>query len=178
MPAYRYGREIRTSPFAPISSRSCPNMRTCWPGLTVSSFNPLVSDRSDMLRRIGMLSILLMRTGQDIFILVRQSMDPSMLPSILIGAISFCMVAYCMHLIGNMHGARRVFGAVWEKHHFDSFLGVMFFVHVGLVGGSYLSVLVTSVTMWNWLWVTMGLLIFLVAWVAWWDPEDAVTLPI
>ncbi|KAF2801747.1 uncharacterized protein BDZ99DRAFT_216938 [Mytilinidion resinicola] len=89
------------------TKRSCPNMRTCRPGLGVASFNPFVSNREAMLRRICMLGILLTRTANSVFITLSHGMGPSIIPSILLGILFFFFVAYSLHLIGEMTGSRK-----------------------------------------------------------------------
>jgi uncharacterized membrane protein len=149
-------------------------MRTCWPGLTLASFNPFVSDLPLMLRHICMLGILGIRTFNSVLITLSHGMGPSIIPSILLGILFFFFIAYSLHLIGEMQGTRRVFRVSWGKWHFDAFLAITFLIHVGFVGGYYVGMPGTVLSA---LWMTMGLLIFVVSWIAWWEPESEASLP-
>lgn len=148
--------------------RTCPGMRSCWPGMTVQSFNPFVSDRATMCRRICMVGILAIRTFNSIILTIHHGLGPSIIPSIILDIIFFFFVAYSLHLIGEMRGERRVCGTLWSRWHFDAFLAVAFLIHVGFLGGFFVGM---PATVGSALWITMGILIFLVSWVAWWDPE-------
>jgi len=66
--------------------RKCPGMRTRWPGLHLSCFNPITSDLELMARRIYMLGILLMRCANSVLVAVSRGHCPlGILRSLLCG---------------------------------------------------------------------------------------------
>jgi hypothetical protein len=150
-----------------ISSRQCPNLRSCWPGLA-ASFNPLVADRSVALRRIAFLTILALRLLNTLMHGYMNRRSLSSIPGTAINLLFFFFMAWNLHLIVECVGERKVFGHRFGRSSFDAFLAGLVVVHVYVVG-------MNGIFGWGG-WDVMSnlvlLAIFGVAWVATWEPDD------
>ena len=163
-PAYVRGPSVREE----FIQTSNPAPQSCWPGLSFSFFNPFASsiDRHERLRRVLVLVTLLLDTAVSILIIFASLGSVSVIPRIIWAVLGFLGTAYCLFLIGTVEGTRTVCGVVYEKRHFDAFLGLLALYHVGLVfwlffgrlpGGAFWGMSAAG-----------DLALFGVAWVAWW----------
>ncbi|KAF2465202.1 uncharacterized protein BDR25DRAFT_91502 [Lindgomyces ingoldianus] len=153
----------------PSHSRQCPNLRTCWPGLS-QSFNPCVPDRPLMLRRSAFLSVLILRLLHSTLYTLPFLTSLFALPATALNILFFFFVAWNLHLIVEMQGERKVFGIRFGRRSFDAFLWGLVAVHIWMLGWDIFTGYLLGVGG-NTLWTVMLLVIFGVAWVATWDPE-------
>lgn len=156
--------------------RQCPNLRTCWPGLS-RSFNVFdTTSRPEMLRRVAFVLILGLRFLHTIFSAYYMFFATffAALPMTMLNALFFFFVAWNLHLIIEMSGERMVFGHRFGRGSFDVFLGAMVLAHFWVVPADVW----LGVGGWSIVWSSFDLMILGVAWVATWEPEDGgLTLP-
>ena len=154
-------------------SRQCPNLRTCWPGLS-ASFNPIVPSRSLMYRRCAFLITLAVYVLH--FILTKRYRDfvAYNLPSTILHILFLFFVAWNLHLIVNMTGERIVMDREFDRHDFDKALAVFVVVSLVLVACGFWKGGLGSVPAF-FLWGCLDLAILGVAWVATWD--EGLSLP-
>jgi hypothetical protein len=157
-------------------SRQCPNLRTCWPGLS-RSFNAFdTNSRPEMLRRIAFILILGLRFLHTLFFAYYMLFATffSALPVTMLNTLFFFFVAWNLHLIIEMSGERMVFGRRFGRSSFDLFLAAMLVAHLWVVPAD----IWLGIGGWSIVWTSFDLMILGVAWVATWDPEDGgLTLP-
>ena len=79
-------------------------------------------------------------------------------------------MAYCLHLVERMSGARKVLGIVFDRWHFDMFLLLLALYELGLVVWLF-----SGLPVWGFWGMSIGahLALLVVAWVSTWRPEGA-----
>ncbi|KAF2650505.1 hypothetical protein K491DRAFT_697237 [Lophiostoma macrostomum CBS 122681] len=148
-------------------SRQCPNLRTCWPGLS-TSFNPFVADRDVALRRVAFLVILALRLLNTLMHGYMTRTSLSSIPATAINLLFFFFMAWNLHLIVECAGERKVLGYTFGRRSFDVFLRGLVIVHGAIFGMN----VVLGWGGWDVLSNLVLLAIFGVAWVATWEAED------
>ncbi|KAH7126580.1 hypothetical protein B0J11DRAFT_281027 [Dendryphion nanum] len=148
--------------------RNCPGMRSCW-SISFHSYSLKTSDKIVLARRICMIAILVIRTAVSVLTIIGHAWGGRLLSLIMgtiFAVIGFFFIAWCLAVIGDAKGTRKVFGFNVERLHFDIFLALFAVIHIGVFisaffdnGGSLVS------------WLVMWLIIFGVAWIATWAPE-------
>ena len=95
--------------------RNCPNMRACW-HVSPSSYNPRgCPDKRTFWRRIAMIFILLARTAMSALTLVMAVFSNNIAAIVIyaiLAVLGFWFVAWCLALIGDAGGERKVLGRV------------------------------------------------------------------
>ncbi|KAF4892275.1 hypothetical protein CGCF415_v013055 [Colletotrichum fructicola] len=153
-----------------FKDRNCPNMRGCW-SFSWEAYSLKTSDKQALLRRICMYIILGIRTALSILSIVRDIIAGrvvSWIIGIILAVLGFFFIAWCLAVIGQAEGRRKVFGIMLGRLHFDIFLLVTAFIHAALLVGSFFGLgsgggYAT--------WLIMWLLIFGVAWICTWPAE-------
>lgn len=84
----------------------------------------------------------------------------------------FLFVAWCLARIGEAQGARRVFGLNVDRWYLDVFLLLSALIHIGILVGFFNGMGNTGFLV---SWYGMWVLIFLVAWITTWTPEQPET---
>ncbi|KAK2000596.1 hypothetical protein LX36DRAFT_747516 [Colletotrichum falcatum] len=123
-------------------------------------------------RRVCMHVVLGTRTATSVVAVVGDAARDRVLGAVLgavLGVVGFLSVAWCLAVIGQAEGRRKVLGVMVTRLHFDLFLLVAAFVHAALLVGSFAG-LGTSGGQAAWL--VMWLPIFLVAWIGTWPAEQ------
>ncbi|KAK1595552.1 uncharacterized protein LY79DRAFT_577925 [Colletotrichum navitas] len=154
-----------------LRDRACPNMRGCrsflWEAYSLNA-----ADKAVLFRRVCMYITLGTRTAMSVIGVVGDIAHDRVLGAVLgivLGVIGFLFVAWCLAVIGQAEGRRKVLGVMLGRLHFDLFLLVVALVHAALLVGSFVG-LGTSGGQATWL--IMWLLIFLVAWIGTWPAEE------
>ncbi|KAK7936669.1 uncharacterized protein PG986_015107 [Apiospora aurea] len=151
--------------------RNCPNMRTCW-AFSWQAYSLGTADKAQLCRRVCMWAILLVRTAMSILGIVRDALAAHFVSVIIysiLAVLGFFFIAWCLAMIGEVRGRRRVLGVMVGRWHFDVFLAVFGIIHVAVLlaaifAGSRVGLGVS--------WLVMWVAIFAVAWVATWPPEQ------
>ncbi|KAK8022051.1 hypothetical protein PG993_012818 [Apiospora rasikravindrae] len=151
--------------------RNCPNMRTCW-AFSWQAYSLATPDKAQLCRRICMWAILLVRTAMSILGIVRDALAAHVVSVIvysILAVLGFFFIAWCLAMIGEVRGRRRVLGVMVGRWHFDIFLAVVGIIHIGILLAAIIpSSQVGPIVPWLIMWVA----IFAVAWVATWPPEQ------
>ncbi|CAI6336196.1 unnamed protein product [Periconia digitata] len=161
-----------TSSSQTFQQRTCPNMRSCW-NFSYHSFSLRTSDRRTLYRRISMIVILLTRLALSIISIFFHLWGGELI-SVIVGSIltvlGFLFVAWCLTVIGEAQGGRKVMGLMIRRGALDIFLWIVAEVHVALlIIGAFFG-------FGNWMsitWTVMWLVIFGAAWVCTWTPDEA-----
>ncbi|KAK1964124.1 hypothetical protein LY78DRAFT_583212 [Colletotrichum sublineola] len=154
-----------------LKDRMCPNMRGCW-SFSCEAYSLNTADKAVLFRRICMYITLGTRTAVSVLGVVGGIAHDRVLGAILgivLGVVGFLFIAWCLAVIGQAEGRRKVLGIMVGRLHFDIFLLVAAFIHAALLIGSFVG-LGTSGGQAAWL--IMWLLIFLVAWIGTWPAEQ------
>ncbi|KAJ4310186.1 hypothetical protein N0V84_011104 [Fusarium piperis] len=158
--------------------RNCPNMRTCW-SFSWQAYDLRMSDKKALLRRVAMCLTLVIRTFLSILGIVRNSYG-SLLVSVIVGTIltilNFFFIGWCLAKIGEAEGQRRVFGKLVGRLHFDIFLGFCAVIHIVLLLSAFIAWSGFGGAGLNGTWLAMWLLIFAVAWITTWAPEEDINV--
>ncbi|KAK3051492.1 hypothetical protein LTR09_007515 [Extremus antarcticus] len=135
---------IHTNPSTHTLSSNDPpsstysNIPQIWP-FHWSTFNPFNRPSfDDRMRRISMITILTARTFLDIpalYLFARRLEIPNLVLYLAIDVIAFVFIAWCLSVIGEAQGERRVLGKRVGRWHLDAFLLVTALVHVLLLVG-------------------------------------------
>ncbi|EFQ33872.1 hypothetical protein CGRA01v4_10768 [Colletotrichum graminicola] len=150
-----------------LKDRACPNMRGCW-SFSWEAYSLNTADKAVLFRRVCMYITLGARTAMSVIGVVGDIAHGRVLGAVLgviLGAIGFLFIAWCLAVIGQAEGRRKVLGVMVGRLHFDLFLLAAAFIHTALLVGSFVG-LGTSGGQATWL--IMWLLIFLVAWIGTW----------
>ncbi|OLN97019.1 hypothetical protein CCHL11_02030 [Colletotrichum chlorophyti] len=153
-----------------FKERNCPNMRTCW-SFSWEAYSLRISDSTTLVRRICMYIILAIRTALSIIGIVRDiihSQVASFILGLILGIIGFFFIAWCLAVIGQADGRRKVLGIMIGRWHLDIFLIVTAFIHGLILIGSFLGL---GSAGGHATWLIMWLLIFGVAWICTWPAE-------
>ncbi|GKT40565.1 uncharacterized protein ColSpa_00746 [Colletotrichum spaethianum] len=154
-----------------MKDRMCPNMRGCW-SFSWEAYSLKTSDKAVLFRRICMYVILGIRTAMSVIGVVRDIVHAqivSLILGIILGVIGFFFIAWCLAVIGQSEGRRKVLGIMVGRWHFDIFLLVTAFIHAALLVGSFFGL---GSAGGHATWLIMWLLIFLVAWIGTWPAEQ------
>lgn len=120
-----------------------------------------------------MLATLLIRTAVSIIMLVAYAIGRrwvSVAVWTVLGILGFAFIAWCLAVVGECRGVRKVLGVRIGRWHWDIFLIGLAAVHVGMIVGLWWAP--SSVT--TSLWYGMWLLLALASWIATWQPlEDS-----
>ncbi|KAF2734635.1 hypothetical protein EJ04DRAFT_523474 [Polyplosphaeria fusca] len=171
-----YATYGRRNPF----SRQCPHYRDFFPGMS-RSLNPFGHEGDGVQRRLAFLAILVLRFLH--IILFTRQLNTSLwsVPLTLLNILFFLFTAWNLHLIVDMQGERIVFARRFGRAAFDGFLWLMAACHLGVLiwdfvkgylvceAGAQCAAAIGSASA---IWSVLVLAIFLVAWVATWEPED------
>lgn len=169
------------SPQHPFT-RTCPNIRTCWPGL-VASYNPFVKPSGLAQRRVAFVVIQMLQLA-NLTVHLRRSWllhvlrlptAPSELPWLLSSLLFFFFVAWNLSLIVRMEGSRKVLGMRFSRAWFDAFLWGLVVSYAALLEWRVMDGVTWSQGVGT-IWVVLDLAIFGVAWVSTWEPESVVML--
>ncbi|KAL0938449.1 uncharacterized protein CTRU02_205059 [Colletotrichum truncatum] len=158
-----------------FKDRNCPNMRNCW-SFSWEAYSLKTSDKTVLLRRICMYIILGIRTALSILSIASDIIHGNVagwIIGIILAILGFFFIAWCLAVIGQAEGRRKVLGIMLNRVHFDIFLLVTAFIHAIILvstffglgnAGSYV------------IWLILWLLIFAVAWICNWpaEPESSV----
>ncbi|KAI1389350.1 uncharacterized protein F4822DRAFT_198182 [Hypoxylon trugodes] len=152
--------------------RNCPGFRGCW-HFSWEAYSLNTSDISVLARRICMITILGVRTALSILGLFFRAYSGAIIGMVIgsiLAVLGFIFVAWCLARIGEATGTRKVFGIGVGRLQFDIFLLLAALIHIGILTGifngmSSLGFLIS--------WYGMWLLIFAVAWITSWTPEEA-----
>ncbi|GJC83305.1 hypothetical protein ColLi_06143 [Colletotrichum liriopes] len=159
------------APGGSMKDRMCPNMRGCW-SFSWEAYSLKTSDKAVLFRRICMYVILGTRTAMSVIGVVRDIVHAqvaSFILGIILGVIGFFFIAWCLAVIGQAEGRRKVLGIMVGRWHFDIFLLVTAFIHAALLVGSFFGLGSAGGYA---TWLIMWLLIFLVAWIGTWPAEQ------
>ncbi|KAF2113590.1 hypothetical protein BDV96DRAFT_647846 [Lophiotrema nucula] len=169
-----------SSPLGVSLNRQCPNLRTCFPGLS-RSLNPFVSDTEVFQRRLALITILILRILYTILFSYQLRTSLWSAPLTLLNILFFFFVAWNLHLIVDMNGDRIVFRKRFTRKWSDGFLWLMVGAHAAVlvwdfwtgylkcVAGAQCAAAIGSASA---IWSVFFLAIFGVAWVATWEEED------
>ena len=93
--------------------RNCPNMRVCW-HVSLSSYDPRnCPDKRTLWRRIAMILILFARTAMSVLTVISAVRRFNVLAIIIyaiLAVLGFWFVTWCLAIIGDAVGERKVFG--------------------------------------------------------------------
>ncbi|WYZ42432.1 hypothetical protein EsH8_VI_000131 [Colletotrichum jinshuiense] len=95
-----------------FKDRNCPNMRGCW-SFSWEAYSLKTADKTVLLRRICMYIILGIRTALSVIGVVRDIIHAqvaSFILGIILGVIGFFFIAWCLAVIGQAEGRRKVLG--------------------------------------------------------------------
>ncbi|KAK6213489.1 hypothetical protein QIS74_09491 [Colletotrichum tabaci] len=154
-----------------LKDRMCPNMRGCW-SFSWEAYSLKTADKAVLFRRICMYVILGIRTAMSVIGVVRDIIHARVagfIIGIILGVIGFFFIAWCLAVIGQAEGRRKVLGVMVGRWHFDVFLLVTAFIHAALLIGSFFGL---GSAGGHATWLIMWLLIFLVAWIGTWPAEQ------
>ncbi|KAF1991978.1 hypothetical protein K402DRAFT_399920 [Aulographum hederae CBS 113979] len=127
-------------PFHRSRNRLCPTIYNPFPDLN-TMLNPLTApSRPALLRRLGALTILLLRTGYDLVSLYSLALllPSNPFPFLVFSAsaiLGFCFCAWCLGILVRFRGSVMVLGYQVGRGAFDVVLGGLVVAHVGLVAG-------------------------------------------
>ncbi|KAF2020880.1 hypothetical protein BU24DRAFT_456907 [Aaosphaeria arxii CBS 175.79] len=155
-----------------FKSRACPNMRSCW-SFSLSSFSLRTGgDQALFARRLCMLVTLVIRTAISILSCVSYAgyrRWVSFAINVVLAILGFFFIAWCLAVIGEARGWRKVLGLRVGRWHFDIFLIFAALAHIGILIGWFFGLGNAGATG---TWMIMWLLIFGAAWVATWQPDE------
>ncbi|TKW48893.1 hypothetical protein CTA1_4417 [Colletotrichum tanaceti] len=154
-----------------VKDRMCPNMRGCW-SFSWEAYSLRTADKAVLFRRICMYVILGIRTALSVIGVVRDithARVAGFIIGIILGVIGFFFIAWCLAVIGQAEGRRKVLGVMVGRWHFDIFLLVTAFIHAALLVGSFFGLGSAGGYA---TWLIMWLLLFLVAWIGTWPAEQ------
>ncbi|KAK2025930.1 hypothetical protein LX32DRAFT_695980 [Colletotrichum zoysiae] len=154
-----------------LKDRMCRNVRGFW-SFSLKAYSLKTTDKAVVSRRVCMYVTLGTRTAISVVGVVGDIARDRVLGAVLgvvLGVVGFLFVAWCLGVVGQAEGRRKVLGAMVKRLHFDVFLFVAAFIHAALLVGGFVG-LGTSGSQVAWL--IMGLLIFLVAWIGTWPAEQ------
>lgn len=105
----------RTQPVAGQTwkQRNCPGMRSCWT-FSLSSYSLKTSDTAVLARRICMITILGLRTAMSVLAIIYDAYGRrlvSFILGVILAVLGFLFIAWCLAVIGEMKGYRKVLGA-------------------------------------------------------------------
>ncbi|KAK2053600.1 hypothetical protein LY76DRAFT_649727 [Colletotrichum caudatum] len=154
-----------------LKDRMLLNIRGCW-SFSLKVYSIKTTDRVVVFRRVCMYVTLGARTAISIVGVVgdiAHDRVPGAVLGIVLGVIGFLSVAWCLAVIGQAEGRRKVFGVTVERLHFDLFLFAAAFIHAALLVGSFVGLGTSGGQV---AWLVMWLLIFLVACIGTWTAEQ------
>jgi len=117
--------------------------------------------------------VLLVRTLLSILSIVRRAYGGyvvSLAVGLILAVVGFLFIAWCLAVIGEARGSRKVCGVVLGRCFFDVALGLAALIHIGILVGSFAGGVVAAGIGASWL--IMWVAIFAVAWIATWEPEE------
>lgn len=97
-------------------------MRSCW-SFSWESYSLNTSDPAVIIRRLCMWAILLVRTAISILSVMFRAYGGyivSMALGVILGVLGFFFIAYCLALIGEVQGRRKVMGVLLVSLEFTS----------------------------------------------------------
>ncbi|KAI1408310.1 hypothetical protein F5Y13DRAFT_172626 [Hypoxylon sp. FL1857] len=167
-----FPQELPPRPEQTWRQRNCPGFRGCW-GFSWEAYSLATSDMAVLARRICMIITLGVRTALSILGVIFKAYSGSiggMVIGIILAVLGFLFVAWCLACIGEATGTRKVLGISVGRWHFDIFLLASGLIHVGILIGFFtgmgnLGFLIS--------WYGMWILIFAVAWITTWAPEQS-----
>ncbi|KAI1770680.1 hypothetical protein F4818DRAFT_257037 [Hypoxylon cercidicola] len=151
--------------------RNCPGFRGCfhfsWEAYSLDTSEPAV-----LARRICMITTLGVRTALSIlgfFFNAYSGSIAGLVVGSILAVIGFFFVAWCLARIGEAQGTRKVFGMSMGRWHFDIFLFLSALIHAGFLLGYF-----TAMGKMGFFvsWYGMWILIFAVAWITTWTPDE------
>ncbi|KAK1987280.1 hypothetical protein LZ30DRAFT_580349 [Colletotrichum cereale] len=154
-----------------LKDRMCPNMRGCW-SFSWDAYSLKTADKAVLFRRVCMYVTLGTRTAMSVVGVIGDVAHNRVVGAVLgivLGVLGFLFIAWCLAVIGQAEGRRKVLGVMVGRWHFDIFLLLAAFIHAALLVGSFVG-LGTAGGQATWL--IMWLLIFLVAWIGTWPAEQ------
>ncbi|KAK2049096.1 hypothetical protein LZ31DRAFT_538591 [Colletotrichum somersetense] len=122
-----------------LKDRMCFNIRGCWP-FSLEAYSLKTADTAVISRRVCMYVTLGTRTAISIVGVVGDIAHDRVFGAVLgivLCITGFLFVAWCLSVIGQAEGRRKVLGAMVERLHFDVFLFVAAFIHSALLVGSF-----------------------------------------
>ncbi|KAI0109360.1 hypothetical protein F4776DRAFT_643563 [Hypoxylon sp. NC0597] len=151
--------------------RNCPGFRGCW-SFSWDAYSLATSDKAVLARRICMITTLGVRTALSILGVIFKAYSGSivgMVIGIVLAVLGFLFVAWCLACIGGATGTRKVLGMSVGRWHFDIFLFASGLIHIGILIGFFTGMGNTGFLI---SWYGMWILIFAVAWITTWAPEQ------
>ncbi|KAI1442583.1 hypothetical protein F5Y02DRAFT_395918 [Annulohypoxylon stygium] len=151
--------------------RNCPGARSCW-NFKWEAYSLATSDHIVLARRICMIATLGVRTALSVLGVIYSAYSNSIVGTIIgsiLAAVGFVFIAWCLATIGEAKGTRKVFGMSVGRWQFDAFLFASALVHIGFLVGFFTGMGNTGFLI---SWYGMWILIFAVAWITTWTPEE------
>ncbi|KAI2464213.1 hypothetical protein F4781DRAFT_83544 [Annulohypoxylon bovei var. microspora] len=154
--------------------RNCPGSRGCW-SFSWGAYSLATTDKAVLARRICMITTLGVRTALSVLGILFNAYSKGvggMIIGIILAVIGFLFIAWCLASIGEARGTRKVLGTSMGRWHFDVFLFASALVHIAFLIGFFTGMGNTGFLI---SWYGMWILIFAVAWITTWTPEQPIS---